>query len=123
MAFQATYYSLYGRAAPTYEPAMTKAFLRGRTETIRTVQPHTLSFVETWVSPKATVQEKLQALRSACSGHTKISKEAASGRGFDRYVSKLTTGTYIHCLRFGKSSMGLKAKQCPSSLLTMGTKR
>ncbi|KAI3624896.1 YAT1 [Malassezia furfur] len=43
MAFQATYYTLYGRAAPTYEPAMTKAFLRGRTETIRTVQPHTMA--------------------------------------------------------------------------------
>lgn len=84
MAFQATYYTLYGRAAPTYEPAMTKAFLRGRTETIRTVQPHTMAFVEAWVNPEATLQDKLQALRDACAGHTRLSKEAAAGRGFDR---------------------------------------
>ena len=36
MAFQAAYYSLYGRVENTYEPAMTKAFLHGRTEAIRT---------------------------------------------------------------------------------------
>ncbi|KAI3613887.1 hypothetical protein CBS9595_004064 [Malassezia furfur] len=87
MAFQATYYTLYGRAAPTYEPAMTKAFLRGRTETIRTVQPHTMAFVEAWVNHEAPLQDRLQALRNACAGHTRISKEAAAGRGFDRYVA------------------------------------
>ncbi|WFD00742.1 carnitine O-acetyltransferase [Malassezia yamatoensis] len=84
MAFQAAYYSLYGRAVPSYEPAMTKAFLRGRTETIRTVQPHTMNFVKTWTDPDATVQSKLETLRAACVGHAKLSKAAASGQGFDR---------------------------------------
>lgn len=90
MAFQATYYSLYGRAPPTYEPAMTKAFLRGRTETIRTVQPHTLDFVKAWTDPKAKTQTKLAALRAACAGHAKLSKDCAAGKGFDRYVDLLT---------------------------------
>lgn len=39
MAYQATYFSLYGRCESTYEPAMTKSFLHGRTEAIRTVSP------------------------------------------------------------------------------------
>lgn len=46
MAFQAAYYGLYGRIECTYEPAMTKAFLHGRTEAIRTVQPESVDFVK-----------------------------------------------------------------------------
>lgn len=49
MAFQAAYFGLYGRIECTYEPAMTKAFLHGRTEAIRTVQPQSVEFVK--VSP------------------------------------------------------------------------
>jgi carnitine O-acetyltransferase len=30
----------------TYEPAMTKAFLHGRTEAIRTVQPESVAFTK-----------------------------------------------------------------------------
>lgn len=64
MAFQAAYFGLYGqdalfrdavtlmltfvigRTECTYEPAMTKAFLHGRTEAIRTVQPESVDFTE-----------------------------------------------------------------------------
>lgn len=46
MAFQAAYYALYGRTECTYEPAMTKAFLHGRTEAIRTVQPESVEFTK-----------------------------------------------------------------------------
>ncbi|WFD36414.1 carnitine O-acetyltransferase [Malassezia cuniculi] len=89
MAFQAAYYSLYGRLASTYEPAMTKAFTRGRTETIRTVQPHVLAFVRAWTSTKSSAHDRLNALRAACMGHAKISKECATGQGFDRHMYAL----------------------------------
>ncbi len=46
MAFQAAYYGLYGQTECTYEPAMTKAFLHGRTEAIRTVQPESVEFTK-----------------------------------------------------------------------------
>ncbi len=46
MAFQAGYYGLYGRIECTYEPAMTKTFLHGRTEAIRTVQPESVKFTK-----------------------------------------------------------------------------
>lgn len=46
MAFQAAYFGLYGRIECTYEPAMTKAFLHGRTEAIRTVQKESVEFTK-----------------------------------------------------------------------------
>lgn len=46
MAFQAGYYGLYGRIECTYEPAMTKAYLHGRTEAIRSVQPESVKFTK-----------------------------------------------------------------------------
>ena len=70
MAFQAAYFGLYGmffsflfvklengnymynlffnpkgRIECVYEPAMTKAFLHGRTEAIRSVQPQSVNFI------------------------------------------------------------------------------
>jgi carnitine O-acetyltransferase len=49
MAFQAAYFGLYGRFECVYEPAMTKAFLHGRTEAIRSVQPESVNFVKVCV--------------------------------------------------------------------------
>lgn len=46
MAFQAAYFGLYGRVECVYEPAMTKAFLHGRTEAIRSVQPESVNFTK-----------------------------------------------------------------------------
>ncbi|KDN53214.1 hypothetical protein K437DRAFT_253229 [Tilletiaria anomala UBC 951] len=86
MAFQAAYYTLYGRFETTYEPAMTKAFLHGRTEAIRTVQPVSVDFCKAFVSDKAEVQEKINALRKACDAHAKLSKACASGQGHDRHL-------------------------------------
>ena len=39
-----------GRVESTYEPAMTKAYLHGRTESIRTVQPESFNFVKVRLS-------------------------------------------------------------------------
>ncbi|KZT56722.1 acyltransferase ChoActase/COT/CPT [Calocera cornea HHB12733] len=86
MAFQAAYYGLYGRIETTYEPAMTKAFLHGRTEAIRTVQPESVDFIKTYFSEKHTASQKIQALRKACEAHVKLTKECASGLGQDRHL-------------------------------------
>lgn len=98
MAFQAAYYKLYGRCETTYEPAMTKAFLHGRTEAIRSVQPASLAFVQAYTSPKPAPDDKarkerntttIDKLRKACESHTKLSKTCASGNGFDRHLYAL----------------------------------
>lgn len=85
MAFQAAYYTLYGRCETTYEPAMTKSFLHGRTEAIRTVQPASHDFVSTYAKKEESSSEKLDKLRKACEAHTKLSKACATGHGFDRH--------------------------------------
>jgi len=41
-----TFYLMTGRIECTYEPAMTKVFLHGRTEAIRTVQSESIHFVK-----------------------------------------------------------------------------
>ncbi|GBE80432.1 Putative mitochondrial carnitine O-acetyltransferase [Sparassis crispa] len=88
MAFQAAYYGLYGRIECTYEPAMTKAFLHGRTEAIRTVQPASADFVKTFFS-EASHAQKVVALRKACQTHSKLTKECSQGLGQDRHLYAL----------------------------------
>lgn len=79
---------------------MTKAFLHGRTEAIRTVQPQSVNFVkvrsivdddlacdltllQTFFS-EATIDEKVAALRRACQKHVDLTKECSKGLGQDR---------------------------------------
>ncbi|KAM0787171.1 hypothetical protein ACM66B_006420 [Microbotryomycetes sp. NB124-2] len=85
MAYQAAYFSLYGRVESTYEPAMTKAFLHGRTEAIRTVTPECVQFVKTFCSDAAP-RDKISALRVACKAHTELTKNCSKGLGQDRVL-------------------------------------
>lgn len=88
MAFQAAYYGLYGRVECTYEPAITKAFLHGRTEAVRSVTAESVSFVQTFWGEKLPHQ-KVDALRKATAKHTAITKECSKGLGQDRHLYAL----------------------------------
>ena len=88
MAFQAAYYGLYGRVESTYEPAMTKVFLHGRTEAIRTVSELSVEFVKKFCE-NAPASEKVAALRKACQKHTATTRECAKGLGQDRQLYAL----------------------------------
>ncbi|KAJ4582349.1 carnitine O-acetyltransferase yat1 [Exophiala dermatitidis] len=88
MAFQAAYYGLYGRVENTYEPAMTKMFLHGRTEAIRTVTDECLNFVKTFWADTAP-QKKVDALKAATQKHVAITKECSKGQGQDRHLYAL----------------------------------
>ncbi|KAI1294047.1 Choline/Carnitine o-acyltransferase-domain-containing protein [Xylaria venustula] len=88
MAFQAAYYGLYGRVECTYEPAMTKAYLHGRTEAIRSVTDESVNFVQTfWADNPA--ESKVEALRKACEQHVNSTKICAKGEGCDRHLYAL----------------------------------
>lgn len=107
MAFQAAYYGLYGRTECTYEPAMTKSFLHGRTEAIRTVQKESVEFTKVRLSKShiptslgsmdivktffsdATPNQKINALRKACERHVALTKECSKGLGQDRHLYAL----------------------------------
>ncbi|KAG6370391.1 hypothetical protein JVT61DRAFT_12112 [Boletus reticuloceps] len=104
MAFQAAYFGLYGtsrqlemltklitnleRTECTYEPAMTKAFLHGRTEAIRTVQPESVEFTKTFFSEPSN-EEKIIALRRACERRVALTKQCSQGLGQDRHIYAL----------------------------------
>ncbi|SPQ27566.1 9cc5c610-93d2-470b-8bc1-a6008a8f7542 [Thermothielavioides terrestris] len=88
MAFQAAYYGLYGRVECTYEPAMTKMYLHGRTEAIRTVSEESVNFVQTfWADNPA--EQKVEALRKACERHVATTKDCARAEGCDRHLYAL----------------------------------
>lgn len=88
MAFQAAYYGLYGRVECTYEPAMTKVYLHGRTEAIRSVSPESVDFVQTFWAENPP-QQKVDALKKACQKHTENTKKSAKAQGCDRHMYAL----------------------------------
>lgn len=102
MALQAAYYGLYGRTENTYEPAMTKIFLHGRTEAVRTVTPECVNFVKTFWADNPAGQ-KVMALRKAIARHTALTKECSQGQGHDRHLYAL------YCLWQRKSDEQMSA--------------
>ena len=88
MAFQAAYYGLYGRVECTYEPAMTKFFLHGRTEAIRSVTAESVAFVQTFWAEVSAAQ-KVEALQKASQKHTNITRECSKAQGQDRHLYAL----------------------------------
>lgn len=88
MAFQAAYYGLYGRVECTYEPAMTKVFLHGRTDAIRTVTDDSLDFVQTFWGDNPA-EAKIEALRKACQRHVASTRTCSKAEGCDRHLYAL----------------------------------
>ena len=88
MAFQAAYFGLYGRIDCTYEPAMTKIFLHGRTEAVRSVTEESVQFVQSFWADNPP-EEKVEALRRACQKHTQNTRESAKAEGCDRHLYAL----------------------------------
>jgi len=88
MAFQAAYYGLYGRLECTYEPAMTKTFMHGRTEAVKSVTVESLEFVKTFWGENPPHQ-KVEAAKKATQKHTAITKDCAKAQGHDRHLYAL----------------------------------
>ena len=82
----------------TYESIQTRRFLHGRTETTRTVSPHSVTFCRAMNSKHDDTgdapQQRLELLRAACDAHSQYSQMAARGMGCDRHFFGLQ-----NCLR------------------------
>ena len=115
MAFQAAYFSLYGRTECTYEPAMTKTFFHGRTEAIRTVQKESVKFVQTFCSAESSPREKIDALRAACKRHTELTRECSKGLGQDRVLYAMAAIARDPTLGAEDSNGSNAGRQSPSS--------
>eukprot|EP00124_Ichthyophonus_hoferi_P005155 Ihof_evm1s683 gene=Ihof_evmTU1s683 len=90
-AFQLAYYRLYGKTASTYESCSTAAFKHGRTETIRPNTMETLNAAKAFMDQSCFNEEKLAKLKLATAKHTELTRNAASGKGFDRHLFMLKT--------------------------------
>lgn len=87
--FQVAFYSLYGRFDMTYEPAMTKTFLNGRTEAIRPVTPECINFVQSVFDHSVSNKHRIELLQTACTEHSRITRECSQGQGQDRHLYAL----------------------------------
>ena len=120
MAMQLAYFRDQGRCDQTYESSMTRLFVLGRTETIRTVSHESVAFVRAMTSESATKQEKQSALRKACEQHQKYSHDCMVGAGVDRHLFALyvvSVGKHRES-PFLRAALGRKWKLSTSQVLT-----
>ncbi|KAI9512075.1 acyltransferase ChoActase/COT/CPT [Russula earlei] len=86
MALQLAWYRSRGGFTATYETALTRAFDKARTETIRTLSEDSRAWVLSMTDATATVATRLALLRRAIKTHNSLTREAATGRGIDRHL-------------------------------------
>jgi hypothetical protein len=89
MAIAVAYHQMYGKVVCQYEPVLTKQFLHGRTEAMRSSTPKAATFCELWCSRTASKEQKLEALREATAAHSALVKECAAGKGSERHLFAL----------------------------------
>ncbi|XP_062574442.1 peroxisomal carnitine O-octanoyltransferase-like [Saccostrea cucullata] len=91
LALHYAYYKIHNKLAPSYEPATTRRFYHGRTETLRTCTVEAVEFCKVLCDPKASVQERKIAYMKAANKHNKLMDEAKESKGCDRHLLGLET--------------------------------
>jgi len=103
-ALQVASYRYFARHVLTYESASLRAFKRGRTDTIRSATSEMTAFARAFCENQHCREggkdKVIQLLRAASDTHSRISKEAAQGEGFDRHLlclklAAVTTGASV----------------------------
>jgi len=83
------YYTLYGEIVCAYEPVLTKRFLHGRTEAMRSTTSEATELCAIWTNRASSNEQKMEALRKATRQHSKLVKDASQGKGVDRHLYAL----------------------------------
>ena len=89
MSILLAYFSLYGDIVCAYEPVLTKRFLHGRTEAVRSTTTKATELCKIWTNRLSSNEQKMEALREATQYHSELVKEASEGKGFDRHLYAL----------------------------------
>nr|KAF6273701.1 carnitine palmitoyltransferase 1C [Pipistrellus kuhlii] len=91
VALQLALFRDRGRFCLTYESAMTRLFLEGRTETVRSCTREACDFVRAMEAREATAgdSQRLSLFRLAVDKHQALLKAAMSGQGVDRHLFAL----------------------------------
>ncbi len=86
MAMQLAQQDVWGVPRSTYEAVMTRQFLHGRTEAVRSVSEESVIFTRVMRDPSATDSEKAVAIRAAAEKHVSRMKESKAGKGVERHL-------------------------------------
>lgn len=104
-AIQLAYYrDSHSKFALTYESSMTRLYLHGRTETVRSLTEEVKEFVLAMHDENVTAKEKFRLIQAAARKHQKLYRDCMSGTGIDRHLFAL----YIVCRGQGYESQFLK---------------
>eukprot|EP00164_Ancoracysta_twista_P002189 GFYU01002889.1.p1 GENE.GFYU01002889.1~~GFYU01002889.1.p1 ORF type:complete len:783 (-),score=246.37 GFYU01002889.1:209-2557(-) len=104
IGLQLAYFRDAGHSCLTYEAAMARLYVNGRTETIRSCSNEAQAFVKAMMNPKSTKDQKKAALVAAASKHSDLSRDAMVGDGIDRHLFAL----YVVSVGLGVDSPFLK---------------
>jgi carnitine O-acetyltransferase len=86
LGLQLAWYKDQNCFTAVYETALTRSFLHGRTETIRSYTLQARRFVEAMASKQASNEESFSLFREASQAHVSLTKRAILGRGIDRHL-------------------------------------
>uniref|UniRef100_A0A8C9AHE5 Palmitoyl thioesterase CPT1C n=1 Tax=Prolemur simus TaxID=1328070 RepID=A0A8C9AHE5_PROSS len=89
IALQLAHFRDRGHFCLTYESAMSRLFLEGRTETVRSCTREACSFVRAMEDREKTDPQCLALFRVAVDKHQALLKAAMSGQGVDRHLFAL----------------------------------
>ncbi|XP_048749687.2 carnitine O-palmitoyltransferase 1, liver isoform-like isoform X2 [Ostrea edulis] len=89
MALQVTYFKNAGKFALTYESSMTRLYLQGRTETVRSLSTDSAAFVKAFLDKSVPKSTTIKLLRKACNRHQDAYRDAMCGLGVDRHLFAL----------------------------------
>lgn len=95
MAFQLAYFRQYKKFCLTYEPAMTRHFRKGRTETVRSCTQESSAWAKSMDTDSFSRNEKLEMFKTACQKHQKNSLDAMYGNGVDRHLFALQVAAQL----------------------------
>ncbi|KAH7729609.1 Acyltransferase ChoActase/COT/CPT [Aphelenchoides avenae] len=98
LAIQMAFYRQYKEFVPTYESASTAAFLKGRTECVRSATTATREAVLAFADGGKNTAQMKELIKKCSDVHGQLTKEAAIGKGFDRHL----LGLKITAERLGK---------------------
>jgi carnitine O-palmitoyltransferase 1, liver isoform len=104
MALQLAYYRDSGRFCLTYEASMTRLFIEGRTETVRSCTVEAVEFVLAMGDKEKPKEGKIKLFRRACERHQNLYRDAMTGKGVDRHLFCL----YVISKYLGTESAFLK---------------
>lgn len=86
MMLHAAYYRAYGRIRSGFEPVLTRQYLHGRTDVVRTTTPEAAAFARTFSDEQAHTAEKIEAMRRAAAAHVALSKNCVKGLSHHRHL-------------------------------------